>query len=62
MVDYILSKVYEQKNQFHDLFEEIDFEEPDIKPDDDTVDEEKIDAEISQSMLNSLIEGMHHTC
>ncbi|MCC5912870.1 MAG: type II/IV secretion system protein [Balneolaceae bacterium] len=58
MVDYILSKVYEQKNEFLDLLEEIDFEEPEIKSDDENVDEEEIDAEINQSMLNSLIEGM----
>ncbi|MDZ7806924.1 MAG: ATPase, T2SS/T4P/T4SS family [Gracilimonas sp.] len=57
-VEEILSKVYEQKNEFLDLLEEIDYEEPDIEKDQEEVDEEEIDAEINQSMLNSLVEGM----
>lgn len=57
-VEEILSKVYEQKNEFLDLLEEIDYEEPDLEKDQEEVDEEEIDAEINQSMLNSLVEGM----
>ncbi len=58
LVDQILSKVYEQKNEFLDLLEEIDYEEPQIEQGDEEVNEEEIDAEINQSMLNSLVEGM----
>lgn len=58
LVDQILSKVYEQKNEFLDLLEEIDYEEPQIENSDEEIDEEEIDAEINQSMLNSLVEGM----
>ena len=58
LIEEILNQVYEQKNEFLDLLEEIDFEEPDIEVDEEDVDEEEIDAEINQSMLNSLVEGM----
>ncbi|MEX0720853.1 MAG: ATPase, T2SS/T4P/T4SS family [Balneolaceae bacterium] len=58
IIEEILSKVYEQKNEFLDLLEEIDYEEPDFEKDQENIDEEEIDAEINQSMLNSLVEGM----
>jgi len=59
LIDHILSNVYEQKNEFLDLLEEIDYEEADIQTArEGGLDEEEIDAEINQSMLNSLIEGM----
>lgn len=58
LVDQILSKVYEQKNEFLDLLEEIDYDEPQFEQADDEINEEEIDAEINQSMLNSLVEGM----
>lgn len=58
LIEEILSKVYEQKNEFLDLLEEIDYEEPDLNKTDEEIDEEEIDAEINQSMLNSLVEGM----
>lgn len=59
LIDFILSNVYEQKNEFLDLLEEIDYEEADVQSQSDaSLDEEEIDAEINQSMLNSLIEGM----
>ncbi|MEX0994029.1 MAG: ATPase, T2SS/T4P/T4SS family [Balneolaceae bacterium] len=58
LVENILSKVYEQKNEFLDLLEEIDYEEAQIQDHDEGLDEEEIDAEINQSMLNSLVEGM----
>jgi len=35
LVDQILSKVYEQKNEFLDLLEEIDYEEPQIEQSDE---------------------------
>lgn len=57
-IEDILSKVYEQKNEFLDLLEEIDYEEPDLDKGQEEIDEEEIDAEINQSMLNSLVEGM----
>ncbi len=58
LVEQILGKVYERKNEFLDLLEEIDYEETNIETDEEEVDEEEIDAEINQSMLNSLVEGM----
>lgn len=58
LIEDILSQVYEQKNEFLDLLEEIDFEEPDMGSSEEEVNEEEIDAEINQSMLNSLVEGM----
>lgn len=58
LIEEILSKVYEQKNEFLDLLEEIDFEETQFEEEGDEVNEEEIDAEINQSMLNSLVEGM----
>jgi len=58
LVENILGKVYEQKNEFLDLLEEIDYEETEIPQNEESLDEEEIDAEINQSMLNSLIEGM----
>jgi len=58
LVEHILNSVYEQKNEFLDLLEEIDYEETDLDAQEEEVDEEEIDAEINQSMLNSLVEGM----
>lgn len=58
LIEDILSKVYEQKNEFLDLLEDIDMEDGQISDAEDEVDEDEIDAEINQSMLNSLVEGM----
>lgn len=58
LIEDTLSKVYEQKNEFLDLLEDIDLEEGQIADNQDQVDEDEIDAEINQSMLNSLVEGM----
>ncbi len=56
LIDNILSRVYERKNEFLDLLDEIDYEDGNIN--DQEIDEAEIDAEINQSMLNSLVEGM----
>ncbi len=58
LIESILADVYEQKNEFLDLLEDIEYEEAEIPGDEEEVDEEEIDAEINQSMLNSLVEGM----
>jgi type IV pilus assembly protein PilB len=59
LVEHTLTEVYEQKNEFLDLLEEIEYDEPDLEQtEENKIDEEKIDAEINQSMLNSLVEGM----
>ncbi|MFO7846883.1 MAG: GspE/PulE family protein [Balneolaceae bacterium] len=58
LIEDILSKVYEQKNEFLDLLEDIDMEDGNINEVEEDVDEDEIDAEINQSMLNSLVEGM----
>ncbi|MEX0684673.1 MAG: ATPase, T2SS/T4P/T4SS family [Balneolales bacterium] len=55
-INNIISGVYEQKNEFLDLLDEIDFENTDVR--DDEINEDEIDAEINHSMLNSLVEGM----
>lgn len=57
LVEQILTQVYEQKNEFLDLLEDIEYEEPDLEEEADKINEEEIDAEINQSMLNSLVEG-----
>lgn len=57
LVEQILTQVYEQKNEFLDLLEDIEYEEPDLDEKAEEIDEEEIDAEINQSMLNSLVEG-----
>lgn len=58
-IETILSNVYEQKNEFLDLLEEIDYDESQLEAEEEeTINEEEIDAEINQSMLNSLVEGM----
>lgn len=59
LLEQILAEVYEQKNEFLDLLEEIDYEEPDLdQTEEESINEEEIEAEINQSMLNSLVEGM----
>ena len=57
IIEKIISQVYEQKNEFLELLDEIDYEEPDPR-DEEKIDEAELDAEINQSMLNSLVEGM----
>jgi len=54
----ITAAVYEKKNEFLDLLEDIEFEAGNMTQEEEGVDEAEIDAEINQSMLNSLIEGM----
>ncbi len=60
LIEDLLSRVYEQKNEFLDLLDEMDFEETDIPDelDEEGIDEKELDDEINQSMLNSLVEGM----
>ncbi|MGM0739331.1 MAG: GspE/PulE family protein, partial [Bacteroidota bacterium] len=53
----ITDQVYKQKNEFLELLEEYDYEEPDIDQKEE-IDEDQLEAEINQSMLNSLVEGM----
>ena len=58
LVEQIITQVYEQKNEFLDMLDDIEYEEPELEEEDEqTIDEEEIDAEINQSMLNSLVEG-----
>lgn len=56
-INRIIGLVYEQKNEFLDILEEMDYEEPEIVEEEE-IDDEKLDAEINKSMLNSLVEGM----
>jgi len=55
-LEKILDRVYEKKNEFLDLLEEIEYDQGSIA--EDEINEAEIDAEINQSMLNSLVEGM----
>lgn len=55
-VELIIDKVYNEKNEYLKLLEDIELEETDLTIDE--VDEEELDAEINKSMLNSLVEGM----
>ncbi len=58
LIEQMITQVYEQKNEFLDMLDDLDYEEPDIEEQtEEEVDEEEIDAEINQSMLNSLVEG-----
>ncbi len=56
--DAITGVVYEKKNEFLDLLEDIEFDTGTISQEEEGIDEAEIDAEINQSMLNSLVEGM----
>ncbi len=58
LIEEILDQVQDKKNEFLDLLEEIEFEETNLTNVEEEVNEEEIDAEINQSMLNSLVEGM----
>jgi type IV pilus assembly protein PilB len=55
-IESIIARVYEKKNEFLDLLEEIEIDENSFR--EAEIDEAEIDAEINQSMLNSLVEGM----
>jgi type IV pilus assembly protein PilB len=59
-VKFLIAQVHEQKNEFLDLLEEYSMETTDLDEElgQDAIDEAAIDAEINQSMLNSLVEGM----
>lgn len=56
--DALIGVVYEKKNEFLDLLEDIEFEAGNMVQEEEGIDEAEIDAEINQSMLNSLVEGM----
>lgn len=55
-VEYIINKVYDQKNEFLRILDDVEFEEPELT--EEELDEEELDSEINKSMLNSLVEGM----
>jgi type IV pilus assembly protein PilB len=55
-IERIINKVYEQRNEFLKILDEIELEDPDLEAQE--VNEEELDAEINKSMLNSLVEGM----
>lgn len=58
-VKYLIEQVYEAKNEFLDLLDEYSAETEYVDDiEEEILDEEQIDAEINQSMLNSLVEGM----
>ncbi len=59
IVDQIITQVHEQKNEFLDMLENIEYEAPDLGlVDEQRVDTDQLDEEINKSILNSLVEGM----
>jgi len=56
VVDALIAGVYEKKNQFLDQLTDIAYESTPIEDEDTS--EDDLDAEINQSVLNSLVEGM----
>jgi type IV pilus assembly protein PilB len=55
-LDKIINWVYEQRNEFLKILDEIEFEDTELSTPE--LDEEELDSEINKSMLNSLVEGM----
>ena len=56
-IEKIIGTVYEQKNKYLKILDNLDLNQTDMVIDED-LDEEELDKEINQSMLNSLVEGM----
>ena len=56
-IEKIIGTVYEQKNKYLKMLDNLDLNQTDMVIDED-LDEEELDKEINQSMLNSLVEGM----
>ncbi|HKJ31919.1 MAG TPA: ATPase, T2SS/T4P/T4SS family [Balneolales bacterium] len=58
LLEELIEHVHSTKNEFLDILDEIEYEETEVDEEKDEVTEEEIDAEINQSLLNSLVEGM----
>jgi type IV pilus assembly protein PilB len=61
LVKEMIGRVFENKNEFLELLEDIEFEQAEIPLEEEnaeTVTEADLDAEINQSALNTLVEGM----
>lgn len=61
LVRDMIARAFENKNEFLEQLEEIEFEQAELPPEEDdeeTVTEADLDAEINQSALNTLVEGM----
>jgi type IV pilus assembly protein PilB len=58
LLEELVDKVFHQKNDFLNILEEMEYSHTEIEEKDDRINEEEIDAEINQSLLNSLVEGM----
>lgn len=58
-MQYVIEQVLYKKNNILEQINEIEFEDPDLPGSkQDEIKEEELDAEINQSMLNKLVEGM----
>lgn len=55
---YLIEQVLYKKNNILEQLNDIEFDEPDLPGQEDDIKEDELDAEINQSMLNKLIEGM----
>lgn len=56
---YVIEQVLYKKNNILEQLNEIELEDPDLpETQEDEIKEEELDAEINQSMLNKLLEGM----
>lgn len=58
MLHYLIEQVLYKKNDILEQLNDIEIAEPDLPGQEKEIKEEELDAEINQSMLNKLIEGM----
>ncbi|HKJ47021.1 MAG TPA: GspE/PulE family protein [Balneolales bacterium] len=58
LFEELVDRIFHQKNDYLNILEEIEYTHTDIDDNEDQINEEEIDAEINQSLLNSLVEGM----
>lgn len=58
LMHYVIEQVLYKKNNILEQLNEIEFEDPELPGQEEEIKEEELDAEINQSMLNKLVEGM----
>ncbi|MCF7802911.1 MAG: Flp pilus assembly complex ATPase component TadA [Candidatus Marinimicrobia bacterium] len=58
VLNHLIEQVYEEKNEYLDLLDDMEFTDAEVAEQTNQIDEEELDAEINRSMLNSLVEGM----
>jgi type IV pilus assembly protein PilB len=62
IIDQIITQVHEQKNEFLEMLDNIEYDTPGLKlvdeQDEQQVDTDQLNEEINKSVVNSLVEGM----